>query len=496
MSKASSPKAFLDKACAYLTDSTDPFHAVHHAVQRLQAAGFTRWSAKPHTTLQNGGKYYYTVQNSTLVAFAVGGKAAASANTLPGFLVVGAHTDSPNLRVKPHSSKGPNNAGSGVTQLNVECYGGGLWHTWFDRDLSLSGRVMVRENGQQLRPRLVQCGREPLARVSTLAIHLQSAEERKAFAVNKEDHTSPIIGMRDTALEKAVLEQISGGEEPKDEPSDSFDPYAWHRGQEPALLHRIAQELDVSVKDIADFELCLYDTQPAALGGLQKEFLYSARLDNLASVFCAVEALVDTSSDTARLDASSDIHLIACFDHEEVGSTSATGAGSPILQEAMQSITESLLGNNSSTTLSNAIAARSFCLSVDQAHAVHPNYASKHQAQHRPTLNRGMVIKSNANQRYATTGTALYVRELSRRHCIPVQEFCVRNDCPCGSTIGPRIASLTGMRTVDIGMPQLSMHSCREVMGVRDLEYGYAMLRAFFREFRGIDEQVVKEIGM
>lgn len=466
---SSTTRRLVEKACTFLSSATDPFHAVRNSVLRLEAAGFARWQPMGTASLQRGGKYYYTVQNSTLVAFTVGAKVSTAEG---GFLLIGGHTDSPNLRVKPRSKKP--SSGGGPVQLNVECYGGGLWHTWFDRDLSLSGKVLVRKSGSDsVMPRLLQL-EDPIARVSTLCIHLQSAEERKAFAVNKEDHTSPIIlGQRDEQLEQAVLEQLASRNDP------------WQQQQEPALLQRIAQELNVSVKDIADFELSLYDTQPATTGGMNGEFLYSARLDNLATVFCAVEAISE-----ADVSNSSDIHMVVCFDHEEVGSTSATGAGSPVIVQAMERIAGSLEG-----VQQNDLIPHSFILSIDQAHAVHPNYANKHQAQHRPLMNGGIVIKSNANQRYTTNSqSAFFLRELGRRNDIPMQEFCVRNDCPCGSTIGPTIAALTGIRTVDAGMPQLSMHSCREVMGVQDLEYGVRLFEAFFAQFRAMDAQVQENI--
>lgn len=381
----------VEKACKFLTASTDPYHAVIHSIRRLELAGFVRWSN--NAELQPGGRYYYTVENSTLVAFCIGGKIQ---DDTPGFLIIGGHTDSPNLRVKPSSKCPPK---FNTTTLGIECYGGGLWHTWFDRDLGISGKVLVRNQDKKIIPKLVQIG-DPIARVSTLCIHLQSAEERKAFTVNKQDHTVPIIGQPNPELENAVLEQIQGN--------------TWQEGHEPALLHRIAQELDVPVQDICDFDLSLFDTQEAAIGGMNGEFLYSGRLDNLATVFCATEAIAEYDATD-----STEICMTVFFDHEEVGSTSANGAGSPVLAEAVRRVSESLQLNRTSSL------ERSFCLSIDQAHAVHPNYASKHESQHQPTLNSGIVIKTNSNQRYTTNSlTAFVVRELGRRLEIPIQEFC------------------------------------------------------------------------
>lgn len=392
--------AFAEKACSFLSASTDPFHAVHSAVQKLEAAGFQALNYRnTFAPLKKGGKYYYTVHHSTLVAFTVGAKVDPQASF--GFHLIGGHTDSPNLAVKPNSKKPPKN---GCVQLAVACYGGGLWHTWFDRDLSLSGKVLVR-NGEVVEPKLVQI-KDPVARVSTLCIHLQTPDERAAFKVNTEDHTSPILATTTSKeeLEKGAAEQLD----------------AWQQGQEPALMGRIARELEIDAKQIADFELSLYDTQPAAIGGMNQEFLYSARLDNLATVFCAVEALAahDPSAD-------SDISMICCFDHEEVGSVSSHGAGSPVMEEAIRRVSAAL-----GVTELGPVKAKSFCLSIDQAHAVHPNYASKHDSQHAPLLNKGLVIKTNCNQRYTTNSlTGFVVREIARKKDIPIQEFAGKLYC-------------------------------------------------------------------
>ncbi len=518
------PKAshipLAERAASFLTSSPDPFHAVHNVVQRLNDAGFEGLSSASPLTgkIQAGGKYYYTVESSTLVAFTVGPKFQEQQPF--GFHMIGGHTDSPNLRIKPRSKK----TASGCTLLGVECYGGGLWHTWFDRDLSVSGRVLLRGASGSIQQRLVKLN-DPIARISTLCIHLQSAEERTAFAVNKENHTAPIIATNKIASDvnqqaKILLEE---GAEAQVNAMD-----AWSEGHEPLLLQAIAQELNVTVEEIVDFELSLYDTQPAALGGITKEFLYSARLDNLATVFCATEALchqATTDSDSA------DVSVIVAFDHEEVGSVSAQGAGSPVMQDAIQRISSALNGGAVSPDLYNACIRNSFILSIDQAHAIHPNYSSKHEAAHAPQLNAGVVIKSNSNQRYTTNGiTGFVVRELGRMAGIPIQEFMVRNDCPCGSTIGPTVSALTGIRTVDAGMPQLSMHSCREVMGIVDCKYyhyvrslvaisvtyncvgltlfvlnihyltilvvyhGVELFKTFFSRFRELDSKICKEI--
>ena len=299
------PTPLATRTMAYLDGSPDPFHATENACARLREAGFTEISerdswgaggAAAHSspTLRAGGKYFFTRNRSCVVAFAVGGKYESSRS---GFKVIGAHTDSPNLKVKPRSLR----SASGCLQLAVECYGGGLWHTWFDRDLSVSGRVLIRQVGpdgvSSVVQRLVRFSR-PLLRVPKLCIHLQSGEEREAFKVNKEEHMQPILALE---VEKALN---GGGEQPADareasdvdasdkSPSDKSTG-EWVDAQQPALLSLIAHELNVHVADIADFELNLYDVQPAALSGAQNEFLCSARLDNLASCALAVEAITE-----------------------------------------------------------------------------------------------------------------------------------------------------------------------------------------------------------
>jgi aspartyl aminopeptidase len=438
-----SAKQLAEKACTFLSSSTDPYHAVQNSIAILEAAGFQRIipytnsgliepapTASTTTTattsnslINPGGKYYYTVQSSTLVAFAVGGKVNAPSNF--GFHIIGGHTDSPNLRIKPKSQKVPKKAQT--TQLSVECYGGGLWHTWFDRDLSISGKVLIRSldndpatavttttttSSNKIIQKLIQL-KEPIARVSTLCIHLQTPAEREAFKVNKEDHTSPIIASTDCSsinnekgmIESSILEQITNSNDP------------WLQGQEPMLLHKIATELNINITQIADYDLSLYDIQSSTMGGIQQEYIYSGRLDNLATVFNAVTAL--SMYDVTE---STDVSMIVCFDHEEVGSVSSNGAGSPVLQEAVQYVSSSL-GNTSSIEHLSTIQ-KSFCLSIDQAHAVHPNYMNKHDPVHSPFMNGGIVVKSNANQRYATNSlTGFVIRELGRICNVPIQEF-------------------------------------------------------------------------
>lgn len=460
------------KALEFFDKSTDPFHAVQTSVSLLKEAGFeeleedTPYKGK----LQRGGRYLFTKNRSTLVAFTVGSKYQPG----NGFKIVGGHTDSPNLRVKPRSKR----SAAGCIQLGVECYGGGLWHTWFDRDLGLSGRVLVR-NENKVEQRLVQIDR-PLLRISNLAIHLQTSSEREAFAYNKEEHLSPVLTME---VAKA-LQGVESGPEEKN---------GWTEYQEPVLLDILSDTLKCKVEDIVDFELSLFDVQKASLSGAYSEFLNSGRLDNLASCFMAIEAFIDYVKG-GGLESDGDVSMVVLYDHEEVGSTSAVGAASPIMSDAIRRVTAALSSDEygNLTDLHDSCIRKSYVVSSDQAHAVHPNYISKHEKSHQPKMNDGIVIKRNSNQRYATnTITGILFKEVARKAGLPaVQEFIVRQDCGCGSTIGPAISSGTGIRTIDVGCPQLSMHSIRETMGICDLTHGKNMFKAFFQYFREVDNSV------
>jgi len=484
------------RAMDYFDDSPDPFHAVQTSINLLKEAGFTELDETGGAIdVCPGGKYYYSRNKSSLVAFAIGEKFKPGSG---GFKIIGGHTDSPNLRVKPRSKRSEKTAKS--IQIGAECYGGGLWHTWFDRDLGLSGRVFCRNKDgdtEYINQRLVKIDRAIL-RVPTLAIHLESAEERKAFKINKEDHLSPILAQ---AAQKALTGDNNEDDKNDDGDSDDLlskkdDEDGWTEHQEPLLLHLLASELEIPIEDIVDFELSLFDIQKASLGGMHSEFVHSARLDNLASCFIAVQALADCAQQDEFMKKDQDISMVVLYDHEEIGSSSAVGAASPILGEAVKRISAVLNSKEEEGTapydLYEATVRHSFVLSSDQAHALHPNYASKHEKSHQPQMNAGMVIKRNANQRYATSGpTGILMREIARRSNLPpIQEFMVRQDCGCGSTIGPLISSTTGIRAIDMGCPQLSMHSIRETMGVCDLSNGLELFKAFFLHFREVDESL------
>jgi len=413
-----------DSLLAFIASSPSPYHAVATAAARLEAAGFKPLDEADAWGDVTGGRY--VVRGGALVAWRLPDGAAPHTP----FRVVGAHTDSPNLRLKPH----PDTGNVGWRQLAVEVYGGALLNSWLDRDLGLSGRVVLRDGSV----RLVLVDR-PLARVPQLAIHLDREVNERGVLLDKQAHLTPVWGLGSAA----------------DGDLEAF----------------VAAELDVAAGEIAAFDLMLHDlTRPSRLG-VDGELIAAARLDNLFSCWAGVEAVATTTGDGPA------IPVVCLFDHEEVGSASATGAAGPLLEIVI----DRLVGARSGTgeDRHRALAA-SVCVSADMAHAVHPNYAERHEPAHRPLPNGGPVVKVNANQRYATDATTEVVfTRACEQAGVPWQVFVSRNNMPCGSTIGPITATRLGMATVDIGCAQLSMHSARELAGARDPGYLAGALAAF-----------------
>jgi aspartyl aminopeptidase len=444
----------------------------------LQSAGFERLDERSSWNhLSPGGRYYFTRNQSSLIAFAVGDK------WMPGngILVTGAHTDSPHLKVKARS----NVRRAGYQLVSVEIYGGALLHTWWDRDLGVAGRVVVRDaKTGELRKHLVNVN-EPIMRLSTLAIHLNREVNSEGFKFNHETHMHPIL----CTLAADTLNA----------PSSSSGPVS---GDEhpPALLTLLASRIGCSAAEIVDFDLALYDVQPSTVGGLHREFIFSARIDNLLSCFCGTEGLIDSVKNQASSDV---VRMIALFDHEECGSQSAHGADSAFLPDTIHRMLSCL--NRSAADKEKDVdadlymrsIARSMVLSADCAHGVHPNYADKHHENMKPMLNAGVVLKLNNNQRYATNdatmAAVLDVAQRARGGAVPMQVVQVRNDSACGTTIGPILHGKVACKSVDIGAPQLSMHSCREQCGTADVSYLTRLIESFMSNYSVVEEQLSKE---
>ncbi|SDS55592.1 aspartyl aminopeptidase [Halopseudomonas litoralis] len=413
----------------FIQASPTPFHAAQSLAERLRAAGYQQLDERDEWVLDDDGRYFVLRNQSSLIAFSLG-----QLETLQsaGLRMIGAHTDSPCLRVKPQ----PERNRHGLWQLGVEVYGGALLAPWFDRDLSLAGRVTCRDGSGQLHNLLIDFKR-PIAIIPSLAIHL-NRDVNSGFAVNAQTDLPPVLAHsiepgRDL---RALLASEVTTQYPEREPMQ-----------------------------VLDYELSFYDTQPPAVLGLDNDFLAAARLDNLLSCHAGLTALLNSDADQAC--------LLVCTDHEEVGSSSACGADGPFLEDVLKRLLPDEIERI------RAIQ-RSVLVSADNAHAIHPNYADRHDGNHGPQLNAGPVIKINSNQRYATTSeTAALFRHLCQQVDVPVQSFVVRSDMGCGSTIGPITSSRLGVRTVDIGAPTFAMHSIRELAGCRDVEYLITVLTAF-----------------
>jgi len=403
----------------FIQASPTPFHATANMANTLQQHGFIALNEADAWQLAGPGKYYVTRNDSSIIAFVL----AAQDPIAQGFRMVGAHTDSPCLKVKPQ----PDRVVAGYYQLGVEVYGGALLNPWFDRDLSLAGRVSYLSKQQTIEHVLLDY-RQAVAVIPSLAIHLDR-DVNKERSINAQLHLPVVLAQ--TAEE---------GELP------SF------RDLLLARFHELGEVSDL--EKVLDFEMFLYDTQPPGYVGLDREFIAAARLDNLLSCYAGLQSLLQADG--------SQHCMLVCTDHEEVGSASHCGAQGPFLR----SVLERIVGVGEGFT---RMVDRSLLVSADNAHGIHPNYPDKHDEQHGPKLNQGPVIKINANQRYASNSvTSALVRHLAEQAQVPLQSFVTRSDMGCGSTIGPITASEIGIKTLDIGVPTFAMHSIRELAGSED----------------------------
>ncbi|TPE47591.1 M18 family aminopeptidase [Maribrevibacterium harenarium] len=419
---------FNQSLLQFIAQSPTPFHAVETMKSRLSAQGFEPLYERDEWVLTEGGKYFVTRNDSSLIAFTLPSFDVAHR----GYRMIGAHTDSPCLKLKPNAQV----TRFGHHQLAVEVYGGVLLHTWLDRDLSLAGRVTAKLENGDLASFLIDFKR-PLAYIPNLAIHLNRTAN-EGFSVNPQEEILPIIAGSQTELE---LRQL--------------------------LAAQIQHEHGIEVSAVLDFELSLYDTQAPALVGLHEEYIAAARLDNLLSCFVGLEALLAGGDQQPA--------MLICTDHEEVGSLSSCGANGPFLEDILRRI--SPIPEQYVQALQS-----SMLISADNAHAQHPNYASKHDARHAPVINQGAVIKVNNNQRYASNSeTAAVYRDIAAQLGQTVQTFVVRSDMACGSTIGPITAGQIGVPTLDIGLPTFGMHSIRELAGSQDAQRLTELLTHFCR---------------
>ncbi|WP_394288518.1 M18 family aminopeptidase [Corynebacterium variabile] len=424
-----SATALARRFADFIAASPSSYHAAAEVARRLADAGYVRedetasWGAD---AVSPGG--HYIVRGGALIAWDV---PAQIDPTTSGFRIIGSHTDSPGLKLKPLGDL-PGTAG--WKQAAVEIYGGAILASWLDRELRLAGRVVLADGTEKL----VATG--PVLRVPHLAIHLDR-NVNADLTLDRQLHMQPVFAVGEDA---------------------------------PTILDVVADAVGEGVEadDIVAHDLITVDAQHGEIFGAQEDFLAAGRMDNLSSVFTSLEALLAASGN------GKDIRVLAAFDHEEIGSATTSGAAGPVLEDVLVRVASSLGADAAAT---RAMYARSACVSADAAHSVHPNFAGKHDGVNRPVMNAGPVLKVNANQRYATDAvTAAAWRRACATAGVPDQVFAGNNDVPCGSTIGPITATRLGIPTVDVGIPLLSMHSAREMAGVKDIAWFTDALKAWW----------------
>ncbi len=423
-------KAHAQDLLDFIDASPSPWHAVQTIVQRLTAAGFVALQEAERWKLEAGKGYYVIRGGSSIMAFRIGSRPLADT----GFRMIGAHTDSPGLRLKTHTA----HAVGGMVRLGVEVYGGPILATFADRDLSLAGRVTVR-TGSGFESRLVRFS-DAMLRLPNLAIHMNRDVNENGLKLNKQNELPLLL--------THSIEHVSA--------KDQF-------------AEILAKKLDVEVKDILTHELNVYDTQPGSFWGAHHEFIADSQLDNLASCHNALTALLSQPHTEATA-------ICAFFDHEEVGSESAAGAGGSFAADILDRIALSL---GLDEEAQHCMSAKSFFVSADMAHAYQPNFPNAYEPQHHVLVNHGPVIKTNSNQRYSTNASsAAHFMTLCEKTGVPCQNYIHRTDLGCGSTIGPIIASRLGVSSVDVGSPMWAMHSLRESAGVLDVGYMIKVMQA------------------
>ena len=417
---------------AFIDASPSPWHAVETASAQLSAHGFQDLNETEAWQLKPGGRYFVK-RNGSVIAFVIG--QSDLANT--GFNMVGAHTDSPGLRLKPNAAY----SSDGLIRIGVEVYGGPILATFADRDLSMAGQVNVRsQNGFDTH--LVKFD-EPIVRLPNLAIHMNREVNDKGLKFNKQTELPLLFGEGKEGVDADVQ-----------------------------FISYLAKKLKVKTADIINFELNVFDTQKGTLWGAHQEFIANSQLDNLASCHAALTAICNTKNPQTT-------SVCALFDHEEVGSESATGANGSFLTNIIHRI---CLSQQLSSEAELRALAKSFFISADMAHAFHPNFAGSYEPCHHVQVNQGPVIKTNANQRYATDAkSAARFIQLCEQAGVPYQQYAHRTDLGCGSTIGPIVAANLSVACVDVGSPMWAMHSIRESAGVLDHHYMISVLNTYFK---------------
>ncbi|MCJ1475787.1 hypothetical protein MMC13_004451 [Lambiella insularis] len=482
------PEAYTQPFLRFISQNPTVFHAVAHFSKQLSSHGFTKLSERVLWTdkLEKGGKYFYDRNGSGLVVFTVG------SNYKPGngIAIIASHIDALSARLKPISAKSTK---AGFVQLGIAPYAGGLNQTWIDRDLSVGGRVFVKDE-KSIATKLVKLD-WPIARIPSLAPHFGIPAQGQA---NKETRMVPIIGLDNS--------DIGGRRRGQDEDGASVLGGAgtFVSTQPERLVKAIAGEMGIQdYSSIVNWELEVFDTQPAQLGGLDKEFIFAGRIDDKLCSFSAIEALLASSCRSSTEaegivqgggahDDSGIIKMVGLFDDEEVGSLLRQGARSNFLPITIERICEAFAGNRCGANILAQTYANSFLVSADVTHAVNPNYLDVYLEDHSPRLNVGIAVAADSNAHMTTDGfsTALLQRVAEKSSSV-LQVFQIRNDSRSGGTVGPMLSSMTGIRAIDAGLPQLSIHSIRATTGSLDPGLGVKLFAGFFDHFETIDAEFV-----
>lgn len=407
----------------FIKKGSSPFHVVIEGRKMLDNAGFSQLNMRDEWSVQSGGKYYVIPHPTSIIAFTVGDMIDEM-----GYKIICSHTDSPTFKIKPKSEIKIEN----YITLNTEVYGGPVYYTWFDRPLSIAGKVALKsDNPMKPTMKYIDC-KKPILTIPSLAIHM-NREVNKGVEIHPQKDTLPLMGLINDTLEK-----------------DNY------------LLSYLAKELDVQVVDILDFDLYLYLAEEGQLIGINEEFVQAPRLDDLASVYSSLRALSDVENKAG-------INIAACFDNEEIGSQTKQGADSVLFSNILERISIALKRTKSKHY---RMYDNSFMISADGAHALHPNAVEKNDPTNKPVLNQGVVLKLSAKQSYATDceSTAI-VQQLCHMTNIPYQKFVNRSGSLGGKTLAPIMSSYLPIKAVDIGVPMLAMHSSKELVGVDDLLY-------------------------
>ncbi|KAL8902882.1 MAG: hypothetical protein Q9207_004310 [Kuettlingeria erythrocarpa] len=475
---ASDVESYATPFLKFITDNPTVFHAVDELGKRLQAHGFTKLTSREpwFGKIRPAGKYFIERNGSSIIAFVIGSNYQAG----NGAAVIASHVDAITTKVKPISTK-PTTAG--YVQLGIAPYAGGLNKTWWDRDLGIGGKVLVKDTSTgKIESRLFKLD-WPIARIPTLAPHFGAP----AYDPNPNPETQmvPIIGLdnsgaeADTSNNRSLIGCSAG---------------VFASTQPPRLVTAVTKEMQVEPQDIVNWELEVFDTQPAQLGGLDKEFIFAPRIDDKLCSYAAIEALIASTEDTADssflTDDDSILKIVGCFDDEEIGSLLRQGARSNFLPSTIERIVAAFAGSLSIPEYIAQTYANSFMISADVSHAVNPNYLNVYLENHAPRLNVGVAVQADPNGHTTTNSVSTaFLQKVAESCDSQLQVFQIRNDSRSGGTVGPMLSSAMGMRAVDAGLPQLSMHSIRATCGNLDPGLGVKLFKGFFDHFEAVDAQ-------